>query len=113
MRGGRRPRYQRLYPAETRRADRNRHAIHKMSRRVETAFEFETQHAAEAVEQFARAEMVRMAFQAWIVDPADCAMLFHPSRYLERTFILMAHAHRERLHPAMEQKARVRIENPA
>src|SRR6266478_984401 len=113
MRGGRGPGYQRLDATETWRIDRNRHAIDKASRRVETAFEFETQHAAEAVEKLAGAEMIRMALQARIVDVGYRSMLFHPSRNLERTFILMTDSHRERLHPAMEQKARVRIENPA
>src|ERR1700731_4703593 len=57
--------------------------------------------------------MIGMTFQAGIVDAADSAMLFHPARNLERTLILMAHANRERFHPAMKQEARMRIENPA
>src|SRR5713226_10046390 len=103
MRCGRGTRDQSLDPAETRGADRNRHAVDKAPRRVKTAFEFETQHTAEAVEQFTGAEMIRMALQPRIIDPADRAMLFHPSRDFERTFVLIAHPHRERLHPAMEQ----------
>src|SRR5260370_29811460 len=113
MRRGSRTRNQRLDSAETGRVDRYRHALDKTSSRVETAFEFKTQHAAESVEQFVGAQMVRMTFQPRIVDPAYRTMLFHPARDLERTFVLMAHAHRERLHPAMKQEACVRIENPA
>ena len=71
-------------------------------RRSDTARQLEAEHAAETVEQLAGAEMVRMAFQTRIVDSAYRAMLFHPSRDLERTFVLMADAHREGLHPAME-----------
>src|SRR5258708_27220470 len=110
MRRGRRTRDQRLDPAETRRVDRDSHAVDKTPSRIEAAFEFETHDAAEPVEQFTGAKMVRMAFQAGIIDPDDCAMLLEPSRNLERTFVLMADSHRKCLHPAMKQKARVRIE---
>src|ERR1700732_1408501 len=57
--------------------------------------------------------MIRVALEAGIVYPRDRAMLLEPSRNLERTLILMAHAHGERLHPAMQQEARVRIEAAA
>ena len=110
MRSGRRPRHQSLDAAKARRADRYRHAIHETPRRVEAARELEAQHAAEAVEQLARAQVIRVALEPGIVHPRDRAMLLEQSRNLERAFILMAHAHRERLHPAMQQEACVRIE---
>src|SRR5258708_24439315 len=50
VRGGGRSRDQSFDAAETRRADRYRHAVHEAIRRFEAAFQLEAQHAAEAVE---------------------------------------------------------------
>src|SRR5271154_3120232 len=113
VRSGCRPRDQSLDATETRRANRYRHAIHETLRRVEAARQLETQHAAEAVEQLARAQMIGVTFEPGIVHARDRAMLLEPARNLERALVLMPHAQRERLHPAMQQKACVRIEAAA
>src|SRR5438552_11864342 len=57
--------------------------------------------------------MVRMTLESRVIHPCDLRMLLQKVREPHRAFVLMAHAHRQCLHSAMEQETCMRIERSA
>src|SRR2546423_1149494 len=80
---------------------------------VGASLRLEAEHAAEAVEELAGADVARMGLEAGIVDARDGGMAPEKARQRESIHVLLADAQRERLQPAMEEHARVRIERAA
>src|SRR5262245_11404658 len=80
---------------------------------VDSVLDLKAQHSAKAVEELVRALMLRMAFEARIVDRRNGWMRAEETGHCQRTAILMRHAQRECLHAAMQKKCCVRIQRPA
>src|SRR5215469_11685770 len=57
--------------------------------------------------------MMRMALETRVIYRSHLRMLLEIACNPQRAFVLMAHAHRQCLHPAMQQKTCVRVERPA
>src|SRR5579863_1367090 len=113
MRRRRRPRDERFDPAQARRAYRNRDALDKPLCVRDPALKLKAQHAAKTVEQFARSQMIGMRLESGIIHASYARMRFEKTRDSQCALVLMTHAHGERLEPAIQEKARVRIERAA
>ena len=73
----------------------------------------EADHAAEALEHAARERVLRMALESGVVDLRDRRLLFEELRDAQRARVLVPHAQRERLDPAVQEEAGVRVERPS
>jgi len=72
----------------------------------------EAKHPAESVEQFSGTLMLRMSFEAGIIDGRDAWMRFKEPRELQRSVVLMAYADRQSFHSPLQQETCVRIKRP-
>ena len=97
MRRRGRPRNQALDPAEAGRADWNRQAVDERLGRCESAAQLEAHHAAETIEQFARALIAGVVFEAWIIHRRNFRVTGEIPSNLGRTRVLMTYAHPQRL----------------
>src|SRR6478672_2013246 len=62
-------------------------------------------HAAERAHLFLRQLVLRMLFQAGVVDLLNLRFLLEPARYRERVLAMPFHPERERLQSAQREKA--------
>src|SRR3984885_7202294 len=113
VRGRRRARQQRVHTAQAWRDDRDRHARGELVGAAGGPPELEAQHAAEALEQALGALMPRMRLEPRMVHLRDGGVCGEELRDGKRAVVLEAHAQGERLHAALEQEGRVRIEAAA
>src|SRR5262245_40107791 len=113
MRRRRRPSDEAFDAAEARRRDRQLDPLEHAIRGRETAAQLESEHAAEAVEQAPGALVAGVAFEPGIAHLRHCAVTLEEASDGQRARVLLAHAHAERLHAAVEQESGVRIERAA
>src|ERR1700683_997152 len=113
VRGRRRARQERVHTAQAWRDDREGHARGELVGAAGGPLELEAQHATEALEQALGALMPRMRLEPRIVHLRDGGVCGEELRDGKRAVILEAHAQGERLHAALEQEGRVRIEAAA
>ncbi len=75
-----------------------------LARSVNAALDLERQHAAEAADHLATSQFVlRMAFQARVVDVFHARVVFQEATHLQRVGGVLAHAHRQGLESAQHQ----------
>src|ERR1041384_6797832 len=101
---------ERFDSTQTRSADWKLHPAHEPLRFADAAFQFETDHSAESIEQLARPRMAWMAFQAGIMHLTDGRVGFKELRDTKRAFVLEPDTQGKRFHAAMQQKRGMRIE---
>src|SRR5512137_2400605 len=99
-----------MHAAEARRDRRNAYAACELIGPLGGAFELEAQHAAEAREQTPRPLVPRMALEPRVVHAGHGAVRLEKLREPECAGVLVAHAQREGLEPAVEQERGVRVE---
>src|ERR1700691_586762 len=92
---------QRLNAAQTRCQDWNSGPLHELLRLRGGALDLETQHAAEPGKQLARTLVLRMAFEARIVDPRDGRVSLEEAGNLQCTLILLSHPQCQGLQSAL------------
>src|SRR5437868_14960234 len=105
MRGTGRPCHQALDSAQARRRDRQSQARNKLLSMINTAVKLEAKHPAKSVEHFPGALMVRMPFEAWIIDGLYGWMRFKEARQLQGRVILMAYADPKSFHTTLKEEA--------
>src|SRR5215831_10362574 len=110
---GRGPCEQRLYAAKARGHRRDAHTPRELLGRALSAFELETQYAAEARKQPPCARVPRVRLETRIVHPRYRRVGLEELCDALGAVVLVTHPQREGLQSALEQERRVRIERAA
>src|SRR3954471_7466236 len=100
-----------FYATETFREREQMGVLEEAPRAGQIGFQNDRDHAAERAHLFLREFMLRMLFEARIVNLFDLWFLLEPARDLERVLAMPLHPQGQRLQPSQRQETVERSRN--